>query len=81
MQRLLLIGVRLEGRVGLSVATGSVRDVGLFLDRFPGRMAVCVGWTTLEGKLDLCYGSTGRSDHNGFLESKLQQDSGWTFTS
>ena len=26
-----------------------------------------------EGKLDLCYGSTGRSDHNGFLESKSQQ--------
>ena len=28
-----------------------------------------------------CYGSTGRSDHNGFLESKLQQDYGWMFTS
>ena len=29
-------------------------------------------------KLDLCYGSTGRSDRNRFLESKSQQHFGWT---
>ena len=51
MRRGLLVAVRSRGPVGLSVAGYSVRDVELFLDRFPGRVGVCVGCTTLKGSL------------------------------
>ena len=43
MQRSLLVGVRLEGQVGLSVVVDSVRDGEPFLDRYPGRVDACVG--------------------------------------
>ena len=43
VRRGLLVVVRLRGPAGLSVAGYSVRDVELFLDRFPGWVGVCVG--------------------------------------
>ena len=44
---------------------------------FQGGQMRCAGLFHTEGKLDLCYGSMGRSYHNGVLvESKLRQDYG-----
>ena len=38
--------------------------------------------STQEEKLDLCYGSTGRSDHNGLVSRvEVATTLGWTFTS
>ena len=69
---MLPVGTRFEEPIGLSAVVGSVRAGELFLDRFPGRMAWCgLNHTVERRKLDLCYGSTGRSDHYGVLESKV----------
>ena len=43
VRRGLLVAVRLKGLAGLSVAGYFVRDVEPFLDRFPGRVDMCVG--------------------------------------
>ena len=85
-RRDLLVVVRSEGPAGLSVVGYSVRGSELFLDRFPGWVDVLCGLvSTREEKLDLCYGSTDRSDRNGrFLKSGVgssQQDEGWTSVS
>ena len=70
-RRGLLVAARSGGLVEPCVAGGSVRDGELFLDRFPGRADACVGCYHTKGKLDLCYGSTGRSDRNGFLRVEV----------
>ena len=68
--------MRSGGLVGLSVVGDSVRVGEPFLDRFPGQADACAGCFHTERKLDLCYGSMGWSDRDGFLESKSQQDCG-----
>ena len=64
-----LVVARSGGPAGPSGARDFVHDCELFLGRFPGRAGSCAvrRCSTPEGKLDLCYGSTDRSDRNGLL--------------
>ena len=70
--------MKLGGQVGPSVGECSGCGAGLFRDRFPGCIRCTWAGSTLEGKLDLCYSSTGRSGHNEVSRVEVATTRGWT---
>jgi hypothetical protein len=77
-QRCLLVVAKLGGQVGPSVGECSGRGTGLFRDRFPGCIRCTWAGSTLEGKLNLCYGSMGRSGCNKVSRVEVATTHGWT---